>query len=140
MSLSKISRLLNHLETPTIGEKPNQPRNYKFPSCEFGKKVVVKRSFQKNWFSRFPWLHYDVHKDSAFCFICVRAYIERKLESIGNLESTYISTGYTNWKDACGKFQNHEASNCHKDALLTTVTLPATTPDIDECLSSQVAK
>ena len=52
----------------------------------------------------------------------------------------YISTGYTYWKDACGKFQNHEASKCHKDALLTAVTLPATTPDIDDCLSSQVAK
>ena len=72
MSLSKISRVLQRIETPEIGEKPNQPKNYKFPSREFGKKVVVKRSFQENWFSHFPWLHYDVHKDAAFCFICIR--------------------------------------------------------------------
>ena len=63
----------------------------------------------------------------------------KKLESVGNLESTFISTGYTNWKDMCVKFQNHEASNCHKGALPKSVTLPATTQDIDKCSSSQVA-
>ena len=40
--------------------------------------LAVERSFQENWFFHFPWLHYDVHKDAAFCFICVREYIERK--------------------------------------------------------------
>ncbi len=43
-------------------------------------------------------------------------------------------------KDACVKFPNHESSRCHKDAVLKTITLPATTKDIGENLSSQLAK
>ena len=88
----------------------------------------------------FPWPHYDVNKDATFCFICIKAYVEKKLESVSNLEATYTSAGYTNWKDVCVKFENHEANACHKDAVLKTITHPATTPYIDECLSLQVAK
>ena len=72
--------------------------------------------------------------------LCVKAYSENKLNSVNNLDSTYISSGYTNWKDACVKFPNHESSRCHKDAVLKTVTLPATTQDVGELLSSHLAK
>ena len=36
------------------------------------------------------------------------------------------------------KSQNHKASKLHKDALITTVTAQATTPDINKCLLSKV--
>ena len=36
------------------------------------------------------------------------------------------------------KVQNHKASKFHKDALITTVTAPATTPDINKCLLSNI--
>ena len=45
-----------------------------------------------------------------------------------------------NWKDASVKFNNHEKSRCHKDAVLKTVTVPASCRDIGETLSSQLAK
>ena len=48
--------------------------------------------------------------------------------------------GYTNWKDASVKFNNHEKSRCHKDAVSKTVTVPASRRDIGETLSSQLAK
>ena len=57
-----------------------------------------------------------------------------------NLETTCISTGYKNLKDASVRFNNHEKSRCHKDAVLKTVTIPASCRDIGETLSSQVAK
>lgn len=128
------------LQVPPIGSKPHQPSSFKFPKREFGKKAVVKRSFLPHWFQRWPWLHYSEDKDAVFCFVCVKAYSEKKLDSIGTLESTYISSGYTNWKDACVKFPNHEMSRCHKDAVLKTVTLPATTQNVGELLSSELAK
>ena len=53
------------------------------------------------------------------------------------MESTYISTGYRNWKETTTRFPMHESSRCHKDAMLTMVTLPATTRDIGETLSQQ---
>ena len=134
MSLSKYFN--RELSTPDIGDQPHQPLSIKFPHREFGKKNVVKRSFQPQWFNRWTWLHYVEDQDAAFCFVCVKAYKEKKLVSISNMETTYISTGYTNWKDASIRFAGHEASLCHKDALLKVVTLPATTQNVCESLSA----
>ena len=53
------------------------------------------------------------------------------------METTYISTGYKNWKEATTRFPVHESSRCHKDTMLKMVTLPATTRDIGETLSQQ---
>lgn len=127
------------LQVPDIGDRPHQPA-FKFPNREFGKSKVVRRSFQPQWFKRWPWLHYKEDTDSVYCFVCVKAYSNNLLLSVGSLESTYISSGYTNWKDACVKFPNHELSKCHKDSVLKTVTLPATTRDVGESLSSQLAE
>ena len=139
MSLSKFCRSVR-LSTPSLGETPNQPRLLKFPQREFGQKTPVKRSFQPQWFNRWPWIHYDESSDAAFCFLCVKAYSQKKLDNCSSLETTYISAGYTNWKDASVKFNNHEGSRCHKDAVLKTVTIPASCRDIGETLSSQLAK
>ena len=136
--LEKTKR--KRFQTPPIDDKPHQPRNFKFPKRSFGKKTVVQRAFQSQWFSRWKWLHYVEESDAVFCYTCVKAYSENKLFSVGILESTYISTGYTNWKDACVKFAAHEASQCHKDSVLKTITLPATTRDIVGSLSTQIAQ
>ena len=56
------------------------------------------------------------------------------------MEQTFISSGFSNWKDATAKFAKHEGSRCHKDSVLKTITLPATTSDVSEMLSSQLAK
>ena len=108
MSLSKYFQA--KLPTPSVAEKPHQPLSFKFPKREFGKKSVVKRSFQPQWFARWKWLHYDEERDLAFCFTCVKAYKENKLHSSANLETAYISTGYSNWKDASVRIAAHEAS------------------------------
>ena len=66
--------------------------------------------------------------------------LSKKLDICSSLETTYISTGYKNWKDASVRFNNHEKSRCHKDAVLKPVTIPASCRDIGETLSSQLAK
>ena len=38
MSLSKISRVLKCMETPEIGEKPNQPKKLQVPIMQIWKK------------------------------------------------------------------------------------------------------
>ena len=137
MALSSGSKKLS---TPVIGNKAHQPCSCKFPQRDFGKTSVVRRSFQRQWFDRWSWLHYSEDKDLAFCFTCIVACTNDHLESDRCLERTFISTGFSNWKDAAAKFCKHEGSRCHKDAVLKTTTLPATTPDIAEMLSSQLAK
>ena len=75
--------------------------------------------------------YYDEERDLAFCFPCVKAYYkDNKLHGVNSLEYTYISTGYSNWKDSSVRLPAHEAMVCHKIAILKIVTLPATTRDV----------
>lgn len=113
---------------------PNQPVSFKFPKRTFGKKTPVYRSFQAQWFQKWSWLHYNETQDSALCHICVNASIENKISS-GYAETSFISKGYTNWKDAIKNFSNHEQCNSHKEALERSVTLPKETKDVGELLS-----
>ena len=48
------------MELPSV---PHQPKSF---DLSFGKKVVVKRSFQASWFDRWSWLHY-IALMSAVC-------------------------------------------------------------------------
>ena len=56
------------------------------------------------------------------------------------MDLAFISTGFSNWKDATAKVSKHKLSQCHKDFALKTITLPATTSDVGEMLSSQLAE
>ena len=127
---------------PEVGEKPNQPTSFAFPKREFGKARIVKRSFQSSWFARWPWLHYDCSRDSAFCHVCVKAVKEAKMRlTSGNVkDSTFISGGFHNWKDAIPVFTSHNQTTTHKTATEVVVTLPHTTDDVGELLSSAHAQ
>ena len=50
-----------------------------------------------------------------------------------------MTKGFSNWKDATVAFPQHEESACHKEAV-EMLTLPATTPNVGEMLSSTLAK
>ena len=132
MALSKYSQL----KTPPIANNPHQPSSFPFPKREFGKTKVVKRSFQAAWFKQWTWLHYSEEDDAAFCFLCVKAYKEDRKLSCKNLDPAFISTGFTNWKDASVKFRSHDTSNFHKEVVEKLVTLPSCTMDVAESLSS----
>jgi len=119
---------------PDIGERPNQPRRFTFPKCEFGKKSVVKCAFQQLWFQSWPWIHYDETNDVAFCHTCVTAARSKRLKNVSSSgDLTFIHCGYANWKDASGKtgaFCKHESSSLHKQAVKVIYTLPRTTTDV----------
>ena len=120
-----------------LPKEPHQPRNIRFPQIEFGKKFVVKRSFQPAWFGKWPWLHYMEDEHKVLCFTCCQANSQKKLQWSVNAESACLVKGFTNWKDATVKFSNHELSKCHKEAVLKMVTLPSTTVDVGESCSQQ---
>ena len=133
------------LEPPTtvIGENPNHPIKYNFPKQAFGVKEITHRSFQPQWFQKWSWIHYDEGRDIVFCSICVKAARSNELKAAKTCDVSFISRGYCNWKDATGEkggFCRHEASGCHKAAVEAVVTLPKTTGDIGELLSSAHAK
>ena len=129
---------IKKMSTPDIGDKPHQPSSFPFPSRQFGKKSIKNRRFQAAWFDSWAWLHYLEDEDKAICFPCTKAYQLHLLRS-SSLEPAFISTGYTNWKDATVKtagFNAHERSECHKEAIERLITLPVTSKDVGECLST----
>ena len=124
---------------PPILAKPHQPKRFNFPKREFGKKSIVKQSFQADWFSKWPWLHYHEDNDTVFCRTCVKAFKELKM-SVRNAKDAFISRGFSNWKLATSVFRQHELSNCHKEEVEKIITLPAITSDVGEMLSKAHAQ
>ena len=116
---------------------PNQPKNFQFPKKDYGKQ---SRSFQSLWFKDYPWLHYDEISDSAFCYICISQNNKGNLTSARNMEKTFISTGYSNWKKALSRFKEHQTSECHKVAIDYEVVLPKTCGDVIDMTSKSVKK
>ena len=55
----------------------------------------------------------------------------------GYIVLAFVSKGFSNWKDANGKFAIHASSKCHKEAILKMVTLPSTKRDVAESLLTQ---
>ena len=125
------------LTLPDLPGEPHHPVSFSFPKRTFGQKKIVSRSFQHTWYTSWPWLHYDEEKDIVFCHICVLALKQKKTRlTAGNSEGAFISRGFSNWKDATISFRKHDSSSCHKEAFEKMITLPATTRDIGEVLSS----
>ena len=75
--------------------------------------------------------HYREGDNSVLCFTCIKTNAQKKLQWSLNAESAFISTGFTNWKKASKRFSSHGASECHKQAVMHMITLPATTLNIE---------
>ena len=118
---------------------PHQPRSFSFPKRTFGKKAPVNRSFQASWFESHSWLHYDEANDAAFCYICMKAAKENKLTRC-IVDQAFTTKGYINWKDAKVNFKEHEATNCHKEAVQMITVIPSCYKDCGELLSIQHAQ
>ena len=122
---------------PEIGESPNQPSDFSFPSQKFGKSNVVSRAFQSSWFARWKWLYYDATQDLVFCHTCVVATKTGKMKLGGNMkDSIFLFGGFSNCKDATVRFAKHEKTMTHKTAVDLIVMLPRTARDVGEMLSS----
>ena len=119
------------LSFPEIRKRANQPgTDYVFPKCNI---AGCQRSFQHPWFQKFYWIHYDEHKDLAYCQICSTTCKERKIHAPYS-ELAFIKTGFKNWKKALEKFKSHSTSVCHRDATQVILALHNETTNIAEHL------
>ena len=53
-------------------------------------KRLVYRSFQPNWFSKWPFLHYEESSDEVFCHTCLMAYKLNRMK-IGYVDLVFVS-------------------------------------------------
>ena len=93
---------------PDIQNSPHHPgATFVYSKCEFGKKNIVKQSFQSSWFTRWTWFHY-CETDVVFCCTCILALRQKKMQ-LNRGDVAFTSKGFSNWKDATIGFKNHEA-------------------------------
>ena len=97
----------------------NQRVSFDFPKRKFGQE---ERSFKLCWYEFFPWLHYDLEKDVAFCATCVSQEKKGNLVLSSKKEEAFPSTGCSNWKKALEKLMQYESSHCHLKASTMSVS------------------
>ena len=54
-------------------------------------------------------------------------------------DPSFVSKGFSTWKEATVAFKSHESSSCHREAMQMIVELPKTWPDVGEMLSREHA-
>ena len=72
--------------------KPHQPRSLVFPKRVFGSTKTVERSFQQNWFDKWPFLHYDEVKDSVFCHTCIMGFKLKRIKTSMRADPAFVSS------------------------------------------------
>ncbi len=74
--------------------------------------------------------------DRVFCYYCSVA-DKRGLKTWK--DETFSKTEFCNWKKALNKFDKHEQTMSHRVAIGVVVTIPSTTNNVGEMLSSSLA-
>ena len=92
--------LSRNVVLPDIPDRPHHPAaTFVYPKREFGKKNMIKQSFQSSWFTKWTWLHYCKHADVVFCHTCILALRQKKMQ-LNRGNTSFVSKGFSNWKDA----------------------------------------
>lgn len=81
----------------------------------------IRRKFQTNWLCKYTWLEYNSESDKALCSICKQAYSQNML-LFSTKKDSFLIKGFSNWKKGVEKFLAHEKSQCHKEAVMKTVS------------------
>lgn len=118
-----------------IPESPHQPVLLSFPLRKFGDQ---QRAFSASWYHKYPWLHYQEGNDNVLCFYCMVA-DKRGLPVSCNKDDALSKTGFNNWKKALERFEKHQNTTSHRDAVDLVVKIPSTTKDVGEMLSAGLA-
>ena len=91
-SCSTLTLRCEHLE------KFHPGKLFKFPKRIWKKNE--ERSFRAEWCEKYPWLHYNIESDLAFCHLCMKADHEGKVLASAKRDAAFLSRGFTYWKEA----------------------------------------
>ena len=113
---------------------PCQPGHIAFPPHQFGKKLSkFSAAFRQPGFNVGDGF-ITILQDGARCFSCCKAVREGRVKVTGNADKSFLTTGFTNWKDATAKFTKHETSYFHK--MCVEALSPA---DVGDMLNREAA-
>lgn len=75
------------------------------------------RTIQSSWYRLHPWVFVCTTNYKVFCATCLNAR-DQGLLGMNQKWSSFVSDGFSNWKNALTKFHEHEASNLHKESAM----------------------
>ena len=101
-------RLTYCTQATALPEQFRPSKSFIFPKRKFEARGE-ERSFRAEWCQGNNWLQYDVGKDAAFCYLCMKFEHEKKFLSSKKHEPAFISKGYTYWKEATTAFKKYHA-------------------------------
>ena len=70
-------------------------------------------------------MHYRSGDNVVLCHVCISAMKTKGMEK-GKSDSSFLFTGFKNWKDTTVAFKEHQSSATHKTALQLVIDVPAT--------------
>ena len=59
---------------------PHQPQSFSYPKRAFGKKTIVSRSFQTQWYRSWSWLH-NVEANDSVLFLVFKSHEREENET-----------------------------------------------------------
>ena len=65
---------------------------------------------------------------------------KRGLKISGYMDEMFTNTGFSNWKKAIEKFEKHQTSKSHREAIDLVIKIPSTTKDVGEMLNKSHAE
>ena len=124
-----------------IPDKPFHPNDLSLIPTQLRKsqKANFTLKFQKNWFDKFPWLHFEPSVGGVLCHICASASHQGILNLAKNSETSFISKGYNNWKKAIQNFESHQKSKCHELAS-SNLMIISTNKTVNTLLDKKCSK
>src|ERR1051325_4841926 len=119
---------------------PCQPRDITYPTQLTGKLTASGkpkvREFNKDWYTKYPWLHWSNSHERIFCFSCLKVKTIGLFMATNQLEqSTFVESGFNDWKNAICAFERHAKSSSHREALGALAT--QSVPSVDGLLAPQ---
>ena len=124
------------VETTALPEQFRPSRFFMFPKRKFAARRE-ERLFRPEWCQENNWHHYDVGKDAAFCYVCMKCEHAKKLLSSKKCGPAFISKGYTYWKEATTAFKKHQTSDSHREVVEMLLVLTQCTKDVAELQSAE---
>ena len=122
--------------TTPLSLAPNQPVNNDFSEMLFTNRYCFFN------LECFRWLHYDVSRNAALCFVCIKALFKSQI-STGNVESVFEKTRFRNRKKALENdhgLLKHQQSSALNDAVQSYVHAPVEIHDVWEMISSNITQ
>ena len=121
----------------TLPEKFHPHKLFVFPKRKVGSKGE-ERMFRAEWCQQYPWLHYDVEQDTAFCYLCMTAEHQNKSLARRKRDPAFITKGFTYWKEATSAFKKHQLTDCHREATQVVIFQPRGYVQLMKCSMNSI--